>query len=318
MADKKYISKVRIGSENYSFRDPEALAAAQQAQHDIDNFEIPKVPVNGVTDDKVFKDANGKFYKLALTDGKVQLVEVSYSAPTATITAATWNGISARISSGNASITRYVDEDGTGSVTGTITGTIGTENAVKPTVSGATGPSVSNSASPWAMGGTVAVGNNASVTIKYNAEGAMANPSTNQKETATRTFTISRTATVSSGVIYNASDTTPVSDISGGFKFGLTGSGVGSGIEPTTQAFANNTTVTLTLPSGGGYVYIFTDAPKSFVLSTDKATVDSAKLGGGVVDKGTVKTYSIQKTYYAYRSLSSFAAGTKVYVKSIV
>lgn len=312
MADKKYISKVRIGSENYSFRDTEALAAAQQAQHDIDNFEIPAVPVNGVTDDIVFKDANGKFYKLALTDGKVKLVAVSYSAPTASITAASWNGISARISSGNASITRYVDEDGTGSVTGTITGSITTANAVKPTVSDVTGPTISNDASPWIMGGTVAVNNNASVTIKYNAVGTVANPSTNQKETATRSFTISRTATVESGVVYNVSDVNPASNITGGFKFGF----ADQEIAPTAQTFANNTTVELT--STGGYVYIFTNAPKSFVLSTDKATIDSAKLGGGVIDKGTVKTYSIQKTYYAYRSLSSFASGTKVYVKSIV
>ena len=53
-------------------------------------------------------------------------------------------------------------------------------------------------------------------------------------------------------------------------------------------------------------------------MSTDKATVDSTKLGGGIVDLGTVKTYSISKTYYVYRSLASFAANTKVYVKAIV
>ena len=67
-----------------------------------------------------------------------------------------------------------------------------------------------------------------------------------------------------------------------------------------------------------GYIYIFTDSAKSFVMSTDKATVDSAKLGGGVTDPTTAKTYSIQKQYYVYRSLRPFAANTDVYVKAIV
>ena len=53
-------------------------------------------------------------------------------------------------------------------------------------------------------------------------------------------------------------------------------------------------------------------------MSTDKATVDSAKLGGGVMDPTTAKTYSIQKQYYVYRSKGSFAANTDVYVKAIV
>ena len=53
-------------------------------------------------------------------------------------------------------------------------------------------------------------------------------------------------------------------------------------------------------------------------MSTDKATVDASKLGGGIVDLGTVKTYSISKPYYVYRSKDSFVSGAKVYVKAIV
>ena len=52
MADK-YISKVRIGNENFTIRDKEAYRA--------DN-----IPVNGVNGDITFKDANGKMYKLSL------------------------------------------------------------------------------------------------------------------------------------------------------------------------------------------------------------------------------------------------------------
>lgn len=311
MADKKYISKVKIGGENYSFRDTEALAAAQQAQHNIDSFEVP---VNGVTDDIVFKDSNGKFYKLALTDKKVKLVSVTYSAPTASTASISWNGSQV--------LTRSVDDISTGNVEGALTGQITTTNSQKPSVE-VTGNGVTNTlaingdASPYTISGTVTIPNNGTATIKFTAKGATVNPSTGSYESATQTTTIRRTSTVESGVIYNASEVTPISDISGGFKFVLPGSGTGTGITPTTQAFANNTTVTLTLPHTG-YVYIFTNAPKSFVLSTDKATVDSSKLGGGVVDLGTAQTYSISKTYYAYRSLSSFASGTKVYVKSIV
>ena len=310
MADSKYISKVRIGNEDFAFRDKEALAAAQAAQTAANNISVP---VDGVTGDITFKDANGKMYKLALDGKKVKLVAVSYTAPTASITAATWNGQTATISSGNATLSRYVDQDGTGSVTGNITGSITTANASKPTVSGASGPTVGNSASPWSMGGTAAVGNNASVTINYTAQGSTKNPSTNNYDTKKCTFTISRTATIASGVHYYASAVTPAQNVTGGFKFNF-GS---TAVTPTSKDFANNTTVTLKTTTAG-YVYIFTNAAKSFVMSTDKSTVDSAKLGGGVVDLGTVKTYSISKTYYVYRSLGSFAANTNVYVKAIV
>ena len=310
MADSKYISKVRIGNEDFAFRDKEALAAAQAAQTAAENISVP---VDGVTGDITFKDANGKMYKLALDGKKVKLVAVSYTAPTASITAATWNGITASISSGNATLSRYVDQDGTGSVTGNITGSITTANASKPTVSGVSGPTVGNSASPWSMSGTAAVANNASVTINYTAQGSTKNPSTNTYDTVKRTFTISRTSTIASGVHYYASAVTPTQNVTGGFKFNF-GS---TAVTPTTKDFANNTTVTLTT-TAAGYVYIFTNAAKSFVMSNDKSTVDSAKLGGGVVELGTVKTYSISKTYYVYRSLGSFAANTNVYVKSIV
>ena len=88
-------------------------------------------------------------------------------------------------------------------------------------------------------------------------------------------------------------------------------------VTPATQDFRNNQTVTLTTNTAG-YIYIFTNAAKSFVMSTDKATVDASKLGGGIVDLGTTTTYSTRKTYYVYRSLNPFAANTNVYVKAIV
>ena len=321
---EKYISKVRIGSENFVIRDKGALAeaqaaaqAAQAAQAAADAAQNTAdhitVPVNGVTGDITFKDANHKMYKLSLVDKKVKLVAVTYNAPTASITAASWNGVNASINSGNATLSRYVDQDGTGSVTGNITGSITTANASRPTVSGASGPTVGNSASPWSMGGTAAVGNNASVTINYTAQGSTKNPSTNAYDTKTCTFTISRTATITSGVYYYASATTPNQNITGGFKFNFDSNAV----TPTTQTFGDNKTVKL-ITNTAGYIYIFTNSAKSFVMSTDQETVDSAKLGGGIVNLGTVKTYSISKTYYVYRSKDSFVSGANVYVKAIV
>ena len=323
MAEEKYISKVRISGANFTISDKDSYAlaqaakeAAQTAQNTANNISVP---VTGVTDDITFKDANGKMFKLKLENKNVKLVAVTYNLPTASITAASWNGQNANIdNSGNATLSRYVDQDGTGSVTGNITGSITTTHASKPTVSvdsGASGTSVGNSASPWSMGGSVAVGNNASVTITYTAQGSTKNPSTNAFDTKKCTFKISRTATIASGVHYYASDITPTQNVTGGFKFNF---GNNNAVTPTTQAFANNTTVTLTTPSTAGYIYIFTNAAKSFVMSTDKATVDSAKLGGGIVDLGTAKTYSISKTYYVYRSLNPVAASTNVYVKAIV
>lgn len=294
-----YISKVRIGNTDFSFRDAEALAAAQSA-------------VDGVTDDVTFKDANGKMYKLALDGKKVKLVAVSYTAPTASITAATWNGITATISSGNASLSRYVDQDGTDSVTGNITGSITTANASKPTVTGASGPTVENSASPWTMGGTAVVGNNASVTINYTAKGSTKNPSTNAYDSKKCTFTISRTATIASGVHYYASKITPTQNVTGGFKFNF-GS---TAVTPTTQAFADNTIVTLTTTTAG-YIYIFTTGAKAFVMSTDLEAA-GGKVTGGVEDLGTVNTYSISQTYKVYRSVDSYPANKTVYVKAIV
>lgn len=317
---EKYISKVRISGENYVIRDKDSYAlaqaaktAAQEAKNTADNISVP---VTGVTDDITFKDANGKMFKLKLENKNVKLVAVTYNLPTASITAASWNGQNANIdSSGNATLTRYVDQDGTGDVTGNITGSIKTENASKPTVSGASGPNVGNSASPWSMGGNATVANNGSVTITYSAQGSIKNPSTNAYDTEKCTFKISRTATIASGVHYYASAITPTQNVTGGFKFNF---GSSNTVTPATQSFGDNKTVTLTTPSTAGYIYIFTNAAKSFVMSTDKATVDSAKLGGGIVDLGTAKTYSISKTYYVYRSLNPVAASTNVYVKAIV
>lgn len=297
---EKYISKVRIGNENFTIRDKEAYRA--------DN-----IPVNGVTGDITFKDANGKMFKLSLDSKKVKLVAVTYNMPTASITAASWNGQNASINSGNATLSRYVDQDGTGNVTGNITGSITTENASKPTVSGVNGPNVGNSASPWSMGGSAEVANNASVKIIYTAQGSIKNPSTNAYDAKKCTFTISRTATITSGVSYYASAITPTQNITGGFKFNFDNTAV----TPEVASFGDNKTVELTTKTSG-YIYIFTNSAKSFVMSTDKATVDSAKLGGGIVDLGTVKTYSISKTYYVYRSLASFVSGANVYVKAIV
>ena len=319
MAEEKYISKVRISGKNFVIRDKAALLAAQAAQaaadaakNTADNISFP---VDGVNDDITFKDDNGKMFKLSLVDKKVKLVAVTYNAPTASISAASWNGQDAIVNpnSGNATLSRYVDADGTGEVSAIITGSIRTMNASQPVVSGASGPTVGNNASPWSMGGIVRVENNGSVIITYTTKGSTKNPSTNAFDTVKNTFTISRTATIASGWAVNAAAVDPASNTSGGFKFNINSTEV----TPATASFGNNQTVTLT-PSTAGYIYIFTDSAKSFVTSTDKATVDSAKLGGGIVDLTAVATYTIRKSYYVYRSLRPCTANTNVYVKAIV
>lgn len=302
MADSKYISKVRIGNEDFAFRDKEALAAAKAAQTAANNISVP---VDGVTGDITFKDANGKMYKLALDGKKVKLVAVTYNAPTISISGFKWNG---------AATTSYsVDAPNTSSVTGTVAGTITVSNGQKPTC-GTTGVTISGSGTTYTIGGSVAIANNGSTSFQFTTKGATVNPSTGTYDSASTTsITISRTATVAAAWTFNATALQPESNKTGGFKFTM-GS---TAVTPTTVTINNNTTVTLK-PASAGYIYIFTNAAKSFVMSTDKATVDSAKLGGGVVDLSDVQTYSIGKTYKVYRSLNSFAANTNVYVKAIV
>ena len=290
MADK-YISKVRIGNENFTIRDKEAYRA--------DN-----IPVDGVNGDITFKDANGKMYRLDLDSKKVKLVAVTYNAPSISISNFTWNG--------SGSTSYDVDQPSTSSVRGTVSGTITVTNGAKPTCNIST-VSISGDSSPYTIGGTADVANNGSRTITFTTTGTMADPSTGVTSSPSASKTVSRANTTASGWAVNAAAVQPTSNTTGGFKFNINSIEV----TPATASFGNNETVTLT-PSKAGYIYIFTDSAKSFVMSTDKATVDSAKLGGGIVDLTAAKTYTIQKSYYVYRSLRPCAANTNVYVKAIV
>lgn len=308
MAEEKYISKVRIGSENFVIRDKAALAAAQAAQATADaaksTAESISVPVNGVTDDITFKDNNGKMYKLSLVDKKVKLVAVTYNAPSISISNFRWN---------SSDKTSYdVDQPSTGSVNGAVVGTITVTNGKKPTCNIPT-VSISGESSPYTIGGTATVNNNGSLEIKFTTTGTMADPSTGVTANPAAAKTVSRTSTVASGWTVNAAAVQPESNTTGGFKFNINSTEV----TPKSASFGNNSTVTLT-PDTSGYIYIFTNAAKSFVMSTDKATVDSAKLGGGIVDLTAVATYTIRKSYYVYRSLRPCTANTNVYVKAIV
>lgn len=288
---EKYISKVRIGNENFTIRDKEAYRA--------DN-----IPVNGVNGDITFKDANGKMYKLSLDSKKVKLVAVTYNAPTISISNFTWN---------SSDKTSYdVDQPDTGSVSGAVTGTLTVANGTKPICNVST-VSISGDSSPYTIGGTATINNNGSLTITFTTTGTMADPSTGNTAKPTASKTVSRTSIAASGWTVTGAQIQPKSNTSGGFKFDF-----GSmPVTPDTASFGNNQTVTLT-PDTSGYIYIFTKDAKSFVMSTDKATVDSAKLGGGIVDLTAVATYTIGKSYYVYRSLASFTSGTNVYVKAIV
>ena len=289
---EKYISKVRIGNEDFTIRDKEAYRA--------DN-----IPVNGVNGDVTFKDANGKMYKLTLDSKKVKLVKVTYNAPTISISNFTWNG--------SDDLSLNVDQPSKNTEEKAVGGTITVANGAKPTCSLNT-VTISGTSSPYTIGGTAVIPNNDSLTITFTTTGNMADPSTGVTAKPTASKTVSRTTTVTSAYMVNSSATAPMNYTEGGFRFKVGG----TPLTPTAKTFGNNETVTLSSGSTGGYIYIFTDSAKSFVMSTDKATVDSSKLGGGVIDPTTVKTYSIQKPYYVYRSKASFAANTNVYVKAIV
>ena len=308
MAEEKYISKVRISGKNFVIRDKAALLAAQAAQAAADKAQSTadhiSVPVDGVNGDITFKDANGKMYRLDLDSKKVKLVAVTYNAPSISISNFTWNGSNA---------TSYsVDQPSTSSVEGAVTGTINVTNGAKPTCNIST-VSISGDSSPYTISGTATVDNNSSRTITFTTTGTMADPSTGVTSSPSASQTVSRANTTASGWAVNAAAVQPASNTSGGFKFNINSTAV----TPATASFGNNATVTLT-PSTAGYIYIFTDSAKSFVMSTDKATVDSAKLGGGIVDLTAVATYTIRKSYYVYRSLRPCTANTNVYVKAIV
>lgn len=306
MAEEKYISKVRIGNENFTIRDKDSYALAQTAKAAADAAQntADNVPVNGVTGDITFKDHNGNMYKLSLVDKKVKLVAVTYNAPSISISNFRWN---------NSEKTSYdVDQPSTGSVSGAVTGTINVTNGKKPTCNIST-VLISGESSPYTIGGTADVANNNSLTITFTTTGTMADPSTDVTSSPSASKTVSRANTTASGWAVNAAAVQPTSNTTGGFKFNINSIEV----TPATASFGNNATVTLT-PSRAGYIYIFTDSAKSFVMSTDKATVDSAKLGGGIVDLTAAETYTINKSYYVYRSLRPCAANTNVYVKAIV
>ena len=289
---EKYISKVRIGNEDFTIRDKAAYRA--------DN-----IPVNGVTGDVTFKDANGKMYKLTLDSKKVKLVAVTYNAPSIKIDDFTWNNSN--------NLSWNVDQPSKNPEEKAVGGTITVTNGTKPTCN-VSSVSISGDSSPYTIGGTAAIANNGSLEITFTTTGIMADPSTGKTAKPTASKTVSRTTTVTSAYMVNSSPITPQNCTSGGFRFSVGG----IPLTPTAKEFGNNETVTLSSGSTGGYIYIFTSSAKSFVMSTDKATVDSSKLGGGVMDPTTVKTYSIQKPYYVYRSKASFAANTDVFVKAIV
>ena len=311
---EKYISKVRISGENYVIRDKDSYALAQaaktaaqtaQAAADAAQNTADNIPVNGVTGDITFKDANQKMYRLDLVGKKVKLVAVDYKAPTIILNDFKWN---------NSIATSYkIDEPATGEVRGAVAGTLMVTNGQTPTCN-VPGVTITKSGSSYVLGGTVPIANKDSKSFTFTTTGATKNPSTNKYDTATtQAVTISRTSKISGAWTVNAAAVTPTSNTTGGFKFNINSAAV----TPTTQSFGDNKTVTLT-PSTAGYIYIFTNGAKSFVMSTDKETVDSAKLGGGIVNLGTATTYSTSETYYVYRSKDPCAANTNVFVKAIV
>ena len=297
-----YISKVRIGNTDFSFRDAEALAAAQAAQSAVSGLTVP---VDGVTGDVTFKDANGNMYILTLDDKKVKLIRVEYNAPTITISGFKWNGSSTK--------SYNIDEPSTSSVNGAVKGTLTVSNGGTPTCN-IEDVTITGEGPEYEIGGSVTIDNNSSKSFTFTTQGTTANPSTGTVESASTTeITVSRTSTVTSAWTMHSQDLQPANDKTGGFKFKFNGTSV----TPTTQAFKDNTIVTLTTTSAG-YIYIFTNSAKSFVMSTDLDTVGGKFPGGVITDLTDVQTYTTGKTYKVYRSYDSYPKNKTVYVKSIV
>lgn len=257
--------------------------------------------VKNVNGNTVFKDGNGNLFQLKLVDGNVALSKVTYSAPTISwVNQLSWSGSS------------MVDGGGTGAQVANVTGSIKVTNGTKP-VSSINSVIVGDKGGDgsYPISGSLSVPNNGDATVTFTTTGVNINPVTNKKDTVSISKKFSKKTTHSDGIAEYASEITPTSDITGGFACNM------NNVKTTIANIDNTTTTRNHTMKADGYLYIFREDNKAFLINPDKGTVDGGLLAGGNVALGSIKSYSIQKNYYVTRSANKYKAGTTVYFKAL-
>lgn len=257
--------------------------------------------VKDVDSSTVFKDANGNLFKLILNGSNVALSKVTYSAPTIEwVNQLSWSGSS------------MVDGGGTGAQSANVTGSIKVTNGTKP-VSSVSTVTVGNKGADgiYPISGTLSVPNNGFADVTFTTTGDNINPVTGNKDTVSISTNFNKRSTYSNGIAEYASEITPTSNITGGFVCNM------NNVKTTITNIDDTTTTRNHTMKADGYLYIFRADNKAFLINPDKGTVDGGLLAGGNVALGTIKSYSIQKTYYVTRSANKYKAGTTVYFKAL-
>ena len=293
-------NNITINSNNIAYVTTNATGTIGQEIGDL-KYGIAERKVKDVDGGTVFKDANGNLFKLTLVDGNVTLSKVAYSAPTiAWVNQLSWSGSS------------MVDGGGTGAQSANVTGSIKVTNGTKPVSSVATVTVGDKGADGiYPISGSLSVPNNGEATVTFTTTGINKNPVTNNKDTKSTSKTFSKKTTYSNGIAEYSTEITPTSDITGGFVCNM------NNVKTTITNIDDTTTTRNHKMTADGYLYIFRTDNKAFLINPDKDTVDGGLLAGGNVALGTIKSYSIQKTYYVTRSSNKYKAGTTVYFKAL-
>lgn len=293
-------NKITIDSSNITYVASDTNGTISKEIGNLKNGVAAR-KVKDVDSSMVFKDGNGNLFKLILANDKVALSKVTYSAPTISwVNQLSWSGSS------------MVDGGGTGAQSANVTGSIKVTNGTKPTSSVSTvtvGDKGTDGTYP--ISGTLSVPNNGEATVKFTTTGVNTNPVTNSKDTVFISKTFSKKSTYSDGIAEYASEITPTSNVTGGFVCNM------NNTKTTITNIDNTTTTRNHTMKADGYLYIFRADNKAFLINPDKGTVDGGLLAGGNVALGTIKSYSIQKTYYVTRSANKYKAGTTVYFKAL-
>lgn len=293
-------NKITIDSSNITYVASDTNGTISKEIGNLKNG-VAERKVKDVDSSMVFKDGNGNLFKLILANDKVALSKVTYNAPTiAWVNQLSWSGSS------------MVDGGGTEAQSANVTGSIKVTNGTKPTSSVSTvtvGDKGTDGTYP--ISGTLSVPNNGEATVKFTTNGVKTNPVTNSKDTVSISKTFNKRSTYSDGIAEYASEITPISNVTGGFVCNM------NNTKTTITNIDNTTTTRNHTMKADGYLYIFRADNKAFLINPDKGTVDGGLLAGGNVALGTIKSYSIQKTYYVTRSANKYKAGTTVYFKAL-
>lgn len=257
--------------------------------------------VKDVDSSTVFKDANGNLFKLILNGSNVALSKVTYSAPTIEwVNQLSWSGSS------------MVDGGGTGAQSANVTGSIKVTNGTTP-VSSVSTVTVGDKGADgiYTISGTLSVPNNGFADVTFSTTGVNTNPLTGNKDKVSISTNFNKRSTYSNGIAEYSTEITPTSNITGGFVCNM------NNVKTTITNIDDTTTTRNHKMKADGYLYIFRADNKAFLINPDKGTVDGGLLAGGNVALGTIKSYSIQKTYYVTRSANKYKAGTTVYFKAL-